>query len=413
MKFNTIVIGGGLAGYTCAIKLAEEGQHVLLVSAGESSLHFSSGSFDLLGYDEDGQVVSSPTEAVQQLPLSHPYRKVKDFPAKAEDAKRLLNQAGLAFKGDVSANHFRLTPVGMLMPTWLSLDGMVVFPTTDSKPWESAAIVCPIGFLDFPTAFVQDSLSAMGIRTRTLTITTAELEYARESTSEMRATNLARRLERGKGIEAVAQAINALDIKESVILMPAIFGYDDPGAANKLQKLVHKPVVFSSTIPPSVPGVLMQKALKQRLRNLGGMILDNNTVLRGTITDCLENIVTDKIEDPMLAADHFVLATGTFLSGGLTSNYTHVSEPIFGLDVDADTNRQAWHVEDFYEKQPYMRFGVHTDDTFHTSKDGKTIPNLYAIGSVLSGKDSVRAADREGVDMLTALQTAQNILDVS
>lgn len=49
MRYDTIIIGGGLSGLTAGITLAKAGQKVCIVSAGQSSLHFHSGSFDLWG----------------------------------------------------------------------------------------------------------------------------------------------------------------------------------------------------------------------------------------------------------------------------------------------------------------------------------------------------------------------------
>ena len=48
MKFDVVIIGGGLSGLTCGIKLAENGKKVCIVSYGQSSLHFNPGSFELL-----------------------------------------------------------------------------------------------------------------------------------------------------------------------------------------------------------------------------------------------------------------------------------------------------------------------------------------------------------------------------
>ncbi len=57
MKFDVIVMGGGLSGLTAGIALAEAGKNVALVSAGQSTLHFGSGSLDLLGTDNKGNDV--------------------------------------------------------------------------------------------------------------------------------------------------------------------------------------------------------------------------------------------------------------------------------------------------------------------------------------------------------------------
>ena len=76
MKFDSIVMGGGLSGLACGIALQQAGQRVALVSAGQSTLHFHSGSFDLLGYDATGTVVENPLEAMQRLDSRHPYSKL-------------------------------------------------------------------------------------------------------------------------------------------------------------------------------------------------------------------------------------------------------------------------------------------------------------------------------------------------
>ena len=100
MKFDTIIIGGGLAGLTAGLALLKAGQKVALVSDGQSALHFASGSFDLLGYDAQGQAVANPVEAIAQLDATHPYSKVSDIAATAQEAQQLLAECGLKTKGD-------------------------------------------------------------------------------------------------------------------------------------------------------------------------------------------------------------------------------------------------------------------------------------------------------------------------
>src|SRR5476649_1641428 len=76
MQFDTIVIGGGLEGLCCAIRLAEQGKHCAVISAGQSALYFSSGSLDLLCRLPDGTPVTSPPAALDALASQapgHPY----------------------------------------------------------------------------------------------------------------------------------------------------------------------------------------------------------------------------------------------------------------------------------------------------------------------------------------------------
>lgn len=410
MRYDTIIIGGGLAGFTCGIRLAEAGQRVLIAAAGQSSLHYASGSIGLMGYNEGGEVALNPFEVMAQLPASHPYAKVTGHRQKAAEAQELLSRAGMSFAGGGESNHCRLTPIGTMIPAWLTLQGLATANAAGQTAWKRAAIVNIEGFLDFPVDFFRHHLEQAGVATATYTVTTPELEYARRSPSEMRATNIAKVLDDEEKLRKVAAELRKIPTGADVMLLPAVMGFANSGCADTLRGLTGRQLQFVVTMPPSVPGVMMQQKLRRRFCALGGTYLNNDAVTGGELGRQLENITTEHLQDTPLKADNYVLATGSFMSGGLLSNYRQILEPVFGLDVDAHQAREDWHAAGVFDAQPYMTYGVRTDEKLRTQKAGQTIGNLYAAGDVLSGNDATRQADKEGVDMLTALQAAHNIL---
>jgi glycerol-3-phosphate dehydrogenase subunit B len=129
-----------------------------------------------------------------------------------------------------------------------------------------------------------------------------------------------------------------------------------------------------------------QRRERQAFERLGGTFLMGDSVTGGRFAgDRLEAVFTANHGASPFEAERFYLATGSFFSGGLVADHTHVFEPVFGLDVDyAGEHHADWVDPDFFAEQPFMRFGVFTDPEGHPLKDGRPIENLFAIGSVVS-----------------------------
>ena len=70
MKFDTIIIGGGLSGFVSGIESVKSGRKTAIVSSGQSALHFWSGSFEFLN-NENGSVTDSPLECAGQIGRAH------------------------------------------------------------------------------------------------------------------------------------------------------------------------------------------------------------------------------------------------------------------------------------------------------------------------------------------------------
>lgn len=410
MRMDTVIMGGGLSGLTCGIALAKRGQRVTIVASGLSTLQFNGGSMELLGCI-DGKAVTSPLETIATLPQGHPYSKIGTdrIATLAEQAKSLLDDAGVIMEGNATANHWRITPMGIAKPAWLTLFGHLHIDDLNQLPARRVALMCVRGFFDQPNGMLANGLKELGFEVEKIEFTTDDITALRRSPSEMRASSLSKHLVSNNALQRVADQINSLTGNAELVLMPSVLADED--AVRTLQSMVNKPLRMIATLPPSVPGARIQTLLRHYFRMLGGNYLMGDSAMSGTFDgDHLTAITTAKLGDMPLKADNFVLATGSFISRGLIADYERVYEPVLDLDVDADAEREQWTRFGVLEQQAYMGYGVATDNNLHCLKQGKTISNLHAIGSVLSGHDAIKMGDGTGVSLLTALAAAQDIL---
>lgn len=408
MKYDTIIIGGGLAGLVSGILLQERGQRTAIISTGQGALHFSSGSLGLLAYDATGKPVEKPLEHISTLGASHPYSKVgADKTAiHARNAKALLERAGVSVVGNEASNHYYLTPIGLFKPAWLSTVDSAVSLTPDGAKWGKTAIAGIKGFLDFYPGFVADNLARAGLKCDVVEITTPELEHMRKNSTEMRAPGIAR-IMHGDALVRFAKAISDAAPAAETVIIPAVVGVDGQEAVNELRRITGKKIICLSTHPISVQGVRMQLALRRYYEKIGGTYLLGDNVTAGYMEgDRLVAIDTANLGHGSLKADNFILATGSFFSRGLVAEPDRIFEPVFGVDVVTEGKPHDWYKDNLFEAQPFVEFGVKTDACFRVSKDGKTISNLYAVGSILGGCNSLKEGSGAGVAIVTAMEVA-------
>ena len=413
MKFDTVIIGGGLAGLTCGIRCQQAGLRTCIVTTGQSALHFSSGSFDLLNALPGGEKVTNPADGVAALPDHHPYKNLADrFLSLADEAKQTLAQAGIATKGDARANTYRITPMGSLKSTWLTLAEFTTFPDHTGIIGKNILIVNFSGFLDFNTSFIAAEMEKRGSRCTVETITIPAIDRLRNNPTEMRATNIARALAVKETFRQFSEALNEMSKGYDCVVLPAVFDLYAPEVVTAMGREINVPVCLVQTMPPSVPGIRVQMMLRRRFESLGGVFMPGDTVTRADFdANKVNKVYTVNHGEIPLEASAYVLASGSFFSRGLTSTPDGISEPVVGADIVAEANRNDWYSTDVFAPQRYMEFGVATDSEFHVVKDGKPVTNLYAIGSILSGFNPIELGCGAGVAMLTAIDVANILTD--
>lgn len=416
MRFDTVIIGGGLAGMTCGIRLAEAGQRCAIVSQGQSAIHFSSGSFDLLGRLPDGEPVSDPVAGIATLARqcpTHPYAVIgADRCARyAGEAAELLCRAGVAVAGDSRRNHFRITPLGKTKATWLTIDGYLTIAEAGHFLFRRVSIVNIEGFLDFYPEFIAEELGKYGIECRFGNFNHPDLEQIRRNPSEMRSANIARVFDHEANLEALAESLRKAAEGCDALIVPAVIGLNRNDSLSYLRERVGCPLYLVPTLPPSIPGIRAQQALQHRFRALGGEYFLGDSVLSAeTEGGRVRRIFTANHGNIPFEAECFVLATGSFFSKGLVATPDRIVEPVFGADTVHAASRSEWYTLRFFDRHAYQAFGVRTDENLRVVKEGSALENLYCAGAGLSGFHPVQEECGAGVSLLSALHVAERIL---
>lgn len=372
MKFDTVIIGGGLAGMVAGITLQKAGQQTAIISTGQNALHFFSGSFESLNE-------SNPR------------------------IMELFSEAGVRL-------HYKpgvwLTPLGNFREAAMSLEDVDILPTPQFG--RKALIVNFLGYHDFFSSFLAEGLEKQGMSCRVRFLNLPELEILQQSPSEMRSVQIARTMD--KLWEKVVQEVRVLLKDEDTVVLPQVFGLQDPSVPGRVRSSIPARVIFAGTLPPSVPGIRTLILLKQRYQLLGGTYMMGDEVVRAhTHEGVVHSVATKNLDNHYIEASNFILCTGGFFSKGLVSNPFQVYEPVFGLDVSYQEDRNLWYNPSFQEDQPYMHFGVKADENLHAIQDGKPLENLYVAGSVL-GDTHPEFGTAAGAAIRTALHVADEIL---
>ena len=416
MKFDTIIIGGGLSGLISGIYLSQRGQRCVIISSGQSALHFSSGSFDLLNNLPDGTSVQKPLDAISELVKqapTHPYAKLGEnkFKELARQAEEFLKNAGISTQGNHEENHYRVTPMGTLKPTWLTLKNLLISENEKCLPIQHPGIFNITGFLDFYMRFIADEFLKMGAKCSIHSINFPALENLRKNPTEMRSVNIARVFDKQENIKELARILKAESGNCDSIILPAITGLNREDVVDYLRKEMKKPIYLLPTLPPSVPGIHTQQKLRSVFQQNGGVFMLGDNVLRADIKgNRISQIYSFNHGDIPFVGQNFILATGSYFSQGLIASTEKIYEPIFDLDVTFAPNRTQWYNSDVFDAQPYQSFGIKTDSTFRCTREGKIFENLYAAGAILEGFNPLKEGCGAGVSILSAMYIAEQIL---
>ncbi len=408
MNFDCIIIGGGLSGLVCGIKCAKEGLRTLIISGGMNSLHFSSGSVDVSGYGAKGEIITEPFDYIRRNSENkdHPYIKtgLSNLEESLSFFKNEMETQGLPLFANGKKNHIRATGLGIMKPTYFSQTGS--FNERIRAAFESEKSIAVLNFEGFRD--YHPELAVTNLRRNTLfenrEIITGNISLpfytgTVKNLHEFRSVDLARIFDTEKYLPRIADEI----IKESgsaeIVSLPAFIGIRNfLDIHSRLEDLTGKIIYEVPTLPPSIIGMRLDTALKNRFTSLGGVISAGEKVSGALFSkNIIEEIQTGH-ESKGYRAPFFVLSSGSFFSGGLTSTSEKITEPLFNLDVSSKSKRSKWYSETFFSKksQPFLAFGVKTDRNLNPDIKGIKIKNLFCTGAILSGYNPIQEGNGGG-----------------
>lgn len=410
---DAIIIGAGIAGLSAALRLAEGGADVSLVTKGIGGLQLSQGTIDILGYS--GQRIKDPISALEAHVASrpkHPYRHFTgDEVAQAASWMQTLVGEDLLV-GNPHRNYLLPTAVGALRPTCLAQPSMVAGEPVEGKRF---AIVGLSRLKDFSAPLIAANLSRQTaadgspIVARALSV---DLEI-REGEADTTGVNHARAFDSGCARKALVKALKPLLEEGEIVGLPAVLGLNDLNAWKDISDMLGHEIFEISLQPPSVPGMRLNQQLteqaKERTRFIMGVQVVGFDVEDSTMRSVTINTAG---RSKKLAARNIILAAGGFESGALElDSYGNVIDTVLNLPISGIQD-QLLHADFWGEEQPLFLTGLNVDSTMRVVNDTgqRVYNNVFAIGGNLAGATRWREKSGEGIALASAVRAADSIL---
>ncbi|MFH0975321.1 MAG: glycerol-3-phosphate dehydrogenase subunit GlpB [Spirochaetota bacterium] len=425
MNYDCIIIGSGLAGLTCGIKCLKEGLSCAVITSGMSALHFASGSIDVFGYDDKKKIISNPFNHIEKLirtDKNHPYAKcgVDNIREALFFFKDIAADEGIDFYNYHNKNYFHFTTLGALKPSYFfqqSVCNENIRTLLENKA--KIAVLNFEGYRDFyPEITIANLRKSKEFRDREFI--TGELIYPnhkkiKRNLYEYRSIDIARVFDNPEFMEDIGRQIKQIAADADIVCLPAFMGINNYRKHHEMLQIISgKAVCEIPTPPPSLLGMRLDNALKSAFASLGGVLVAGDKVNGAVINNnAVEHLHTENYGDDALKARFYVLASGSFFSGGLASDVDSIREPVFNLKVSYSHKRADWSAAKLFDRKShaFLEYGVETNKSLNPlDSTGKAVKNLLCAGAILAHYNPVKEASGGGVAVCTGYMAAKNIV---
>jgi len=400
LKTDAIIIGTELDGLIAAIRLREHGYSVRMIGNGGGSLHYAPEGIHVLGFSprSDEEIICEPLELISQLDQSHPYRKVGiDQIRNALDW--FVNISGEIHQKITISGHNELavSATGLSIPVYGTSEHQATVGKIGGK---TAALVRFRGYRDFPVELVAIELGKTGTKTEIVDV------VAPGDAVENAA--LAKSFDELEETDSYFTALKgSIPSYADVMLFPAVMGLSNfHRTLASAERVLGMPCLEVPTLPPSVPGMRLERALTNHLRNGTASLHSCSGISRSSLET--DRIVVWDDMGRQYEASLVIVSNGGVLMGGLdVDSYgvvhetsfgfkTYQSEPLKATTVDRSLN--ALHIT-----------GVETDDALRPQRNGSGFcRNAFVTGRTLPHWNPAMECSTEGVCVATGWAAAEN-----
>lgn len=399
MKTDALILGCELDGLVAALRLLEQGKSVRLIATGGSSLHYAPDGLHLLGYEPGtgGAVVQNPYEAVDALPERHPFRLLGKARVRAamDGFFERRQELGIELRSN-GRNMLAVSLAGQAVPVFATGLHQAIFADLERG---AVAVFCYDGHRDFPSG-----ITIAELRRRQIDAHLLRLEDPCGSPDSMR---LARFFDSHDDTTAYFRSIrDRLPENSTCALFPAILGLDRHGEIMAAaEQALGLPCRELPTLPPSIPGMRLDRCLTKRIQNQGALLHLGAQAIGAPANNGRCEAVLDETGRKFEAAT-FVIATGGVLMGGIeVDSYGLAREPVFGLEVSQSGPLEADNPEEALDALHAV--GIETDDRLRPLAGGQlAYENLFVTGRTLGHWNPPKESSVEGVAIATGWAAA-------
>ena len=391
-EYDVVIIGAGVAGLTAGTVLASLGFKIALVTSGEPTVCLSTGCIDFCSRDKN------PLLALRSLPPQHPFHLVPEAAIREalDNFQAAMLDMGIPYTGSLDENRLVLSALGTFKTSCL------VPSTMNSAPQDTKDSIHIITFNE-----LKDFYPSYIISRRKNT------RFSVYDAGVSTTTGIAAHFEDKDFLESFIVWLKGQNISEDKIAFPAVLGLESAAQIAKTISIrLGRPIFEIPTIPPSMPGRRLFNALKDYFRKKGGNIYWGWPVAgmekSGKIIEAVSTV--SKGRPNSLNAKAFILATGSFVGGGLVAGKETITESIFNLPVYVPGPREEWFDNDYFSfNHGIGRAGIVSDSTLRP-KDSPW-ENIFVCGGILANTEILKTGCGHGLALATGHAAAKSCLE--